>query len=493
MSHPLSPLREQFLQYIQSFNRTDEELFIQKIPNREAAAFLEGQIPMIECPSKEIEKTYYFRWWTYRKQIKDTPKGHIITEFLPDVPWAGPYNSIVCPAALHIREGRWLRDPEDWLLEYIDFWLNGNGKLFAYSNWLAHALWEYCCWKDDFSIGIQRLPKLIAIFEEWEQRQKRSCGLYWSHDGRDGGEFSISGSGLRPTLNSYAWADATAIARLAEKAGDTRLQAAYQEKADQIRDAMDRLLWDGDFYKTLPAEETWNEPITARPAVDPARDARELLGYIPWYFDLPGEKKTVAFRHLMDSRGFYAPYGLTTAEQQHPRFMEEFSHECLWNGPVWPFATSQTLVAVANLLRHYNQDIVTKQDYYTLLLQYAQSHRRMLPDGTEVPWIDENMHPYTGSWLARDILEQMGWQAHKGGYERGKDYNHSLFCDLVLSGLFGIDVQDGLLTVQPLIPEDWEYFRVENLYFHGKPHRILYDKTGTHYNRGTGILIEQMA
>lgn len=132
-------LRQKFINYIQTFNRTDEEFFSQLISNQDAAEFLESQIPFIECPSPEIEEIYYFRWWTFRKQIKETPKGHIITEFLPDVPWAGPYNSIVCPACLHIREGRWMRDPDQWILEYIDFWLNRHGNLFDYSSWLAHV------------------------------------------------------------------------------------------------------------------------------------------------------------------------------------------------------------------------------------------------------------------------------------------------------------------------------------------------------------------
>lgn len=485
-------LKEKLRNYVQSFAQTDEEFIRQLIPNQDAAGFLEKQIPLIECPSEEIEKTYYFRWWTFRKHFKKTPKGIILSEFLPPVPWAGPYNSIICAASLHIREGRWLADPEQYLLEYVDFWLDRPENLFDYSSWLAHALWEYCCVKDDFSIGIQRLPKLVAIFEEREQMHQRGCGLYWSFDGRDGMEYSISGSGVRPTRSSYACADAIAIAKFAEKAGDTALQERFLTKANRIREAIDTLLWDGDFYKTIPVPEQWDEPLTARPNVAPENNVRELLGYIPWYFCLPGEDKSVAFAQLLDADGFRAPYGLTTAEQRHPRFMEEFQHECLWNGPVWPFATTQALVAVSNLLRHYHQDILTKNDYYEMLLQYARSHRLTLENGTQIPWIDENMHPYTGAWLARDILKSWGWLEGKGGYERGKDYNHSFFCDLVLSGLFGIDVKDGKLSADPLIPDDWEYFRVENLYFHKIPYRIVYDKTGDHYHMGKGIIISPM-
>ena len=169
--------------------------------------------------------------------------------------------------------------------------------------------------------------------------------------------------------------------------------------------------------------------------------------------------------------------------------MEEHTHECLWNGPVWPFATSQTLVAAANLLRSYPETAFSKEDYYTLLQQYTRSQKRTLPDGKTVCWIDENLDPFTGKWLARATLEGWNWRPEKGGQERGKDYNHSLYCDLVLSGLLGIRVAADGVTAQPMIPDWWEYFRVENLWLGGKCYRITYDKTGERYGQGAGMQI----
>ena len=485
-------LQTKLREYVAAFNARDEECYRQKIPNDQAVDFLSQQIPLLECPDPDIERTYYFRWWTYRKHIKETEKGHIITEFLPPVRWAGPYNSIVCPACFHIREGRWLRDPDGILKEYICFWLDGHGQRQSYSTWLVWAVWEYCRHKDDFSFALERLPQLVEFFEEREAVQRRSCGLYWSKDGRDGMEYSISGSGLRPTLNSYVWADATAIARLAAMKGDRELQQRFQAKADQIRFQMDKLLWDKDFYKVLPLAEDADPQLTERPSVPPEHDVREQLGFIPWYFGIPGPDKTIAFDELNTNRGFRLIHGLTSAEARHPRFMEKFKHECLWNGPVWPFATSQTLVALANLLRSgQEQDIIDAWSYYDILQQYAENHRLALEDGTIVPWIDEDMHPIRGNWIARDILKENGWEERKGGYERGKDYNHSLFCDLVLSGLLGIDYHDRQLTVDPLIPDDWDWFRVENLWLGGKEYAIYFDRNGTRYGRGAGLHVEE--
>ena len=75
--------------YVDRFNKNDNELYKQFISNDESFEFLNKNIPMIDLPNKEIEETYYFRWWTYRKHIKNTDDGFVITEFLPKVFWSG--------------------------------------------------------------------------------------------------------------------------------------------------------------------------------------------------------------------------------------------------------------------------------------------------------------------------------------------------------------------------------------------------------------------
>lgn len=483
---------ENWKAYVADFGERDEEVHPTWIPNDSAEAFLAEQIPHLDCPDKELERIYYFRWWTFRKHIRKTPRGHIVTEFLPDVPWSGPYNSIVCPVGFHIREGRWLKDSSGWIKECIRFWLGGHGQVHDYSCWLPHGVWEYCCWKQDWSFAVELLPEMVEFFVEREAAHHRRCGLYWSDDNRDGMEYSISGPGLRPTLNSYAWADAVALSRIAKRAGEDALSDSFAQKAAQIKEAMDRLLWNGGHYKTIPLKKSEDPVLTERPTVPAGNDVRELVGFIPWYFHLPEQGKDAAFRQLLDADVFRSPYGLTTAEQRHSRFMEKHDHECLWNGPIWPFATSQTLVAAANLLRDYAQTALTPDDFYGMLKQYAAAHTLTLEDGTSVPWIDEDMDPRTGRWLARDILESWGWKPELGGYERGKDYNHSLFCDLVLSGLLGIRADEDGISVSPLIPEDWKYFRVENLWHKGSAYTVTYDADGSHYGAGTGIRVERM-
>src|ERR1700728_1640340 len=82
-----------FEHFIDAFNRNDTERNALFIANSNSWDFLKENIPLFDCPDQDINEIYYFRWWTYRKHIKETPAGFIITEFLPEVGWAGKYNS----------------------------------------------------------------------------------------------------------------------------------------------------------------------------------------------------------------------------------------------------------------------------------------------------------------------------------------------------------------------------------------------------------------
>jgi hypothetical protein len=106
---------------------------------------------------------------------------------------------------------------------------------------------------------------------------------------------------------------------------------------------------------------------------------------------------------------------------------------------------------------------------------------------TRQPWIDENLNPYTGDWIARTLLRQRRQLPE----ERGKDYNHSSFCDLVITGLVGLRPRaDDLLEVNPLLPESaCEYFCLDNVRYHGRSITILFDKNGERYGKGTGLQV----
>ena len=293
--------------------------------------------------------------------------------------------------------------------------------------------------------------------------------MFWQHDVKDGMEESISGGrhvqNVRPTINSYMAANAEAIARLQSSQAVTgQRRGVLAMQRESLRQKLNSELWDAEakFFKVKSADGEFS-------------DVREQIGFIPWMFNLADEDRAVAWQQLNEREGFWAPWGITTAERRHPAFRTHGTGTCEWDGAVWPFATSQTLTGLANLLRNQEQDFVTKRDYFAQLLTYARSHQK---DG--VAYIGEYLDETTGQWLITGEKEK-----------RSRFYNHSTFCDLVISGLVGIVPQEGdTLVVDPLLPDDaWDWFCLDGVPYHGHSVTVIWDRTGKRYNRGTGLIV----
>jgi hypothetical protein len=464
---------DKFTHHIERFNANDAEEVVNLIPNSEAWKWMQQQVPLFECPSGIVEETYYFRWWTYRKHIKQTPDGLVLTEFILPVSHAGPHNTIACALGHQIAEGRWLRD-QRLLNDYTRFWFRSgeNGgpapHFHKFSSWAAAAMYQRYLVSLDRDFLVELLDDLVADYLAWEAERQRPDGLFWQHDVKDGMEESISGGrrvkNVRPTINSYMTANARSISRIAAMAGRSELENEFASKAETLESLLIINLWDSDaeFFKVLLESGEFST-------------AREAIGFIPSTFNLAGPEYAVAWRQLKDSNGFWAPAGITTAERRHPEFRSHGVGTCEWDGAVWPFATSQTLAGLANVLRGPAQPYVTKRDFFEQLLTYTRAHQQ---DGK--PYIGEYHDEITGKWLITGPKAQ-----------RSRFYNHSTYNDLVIGGLVGIVPRsDEILEVDPLLPADaWDWFCLDAVSYHGYSITILWDRTGNRYGRGQGLVI----
>jgi hypothetical protein len=140
---------------------------------------------------------------------------------------------------------------------------------------------------------------------------------------------------------------------------------------------------------------------------------------------------------------------------------------------VWPFATCQTLNALANILRDYPQDIVTRSNYFDAFLTYTRSQHA---DGK--PYIGEYLDEQTGVWI-------------NGKNGRSRYYNHSTYADLLITGVVGlVPHMDGQVEISPLLPQGtWDYFCLDGILYHGRRLTIVWDKNGTRYGLGKGLVL----
>jgi hypothetical protein len=471
-----------FAHHIENFNTMEPETVANHIPNSESWAWLQKSIPLFECPDRSVEKTYYFRWWSFRKHIKQTPKGFVITEFLTPVSHAGEFNTISCATSLHVAEGRWLRD-DRYLNDYTRFWLRGdNGKpakkFHNFSSWFAAATWDRYLVNADKKFLVQLLPDLVADYRAWEAERQLPNGLFWQYDVRDGMEESISGSrttkNIRPTINSYMFANARAISEIARLAQKPNLTAEFSAKATRLKRLTQENLWDANanFFKVLVASGPSDSYSFST--------AREAIGYIPWMFNLPDPhpNHASAFAQLTDPQGFAAPFGLTTAERRHPEFRNRGVGTCEWDGALWPFATSQTLYALANYLRapkagSRTTHHVTCTTYFDGFHSYTRSQY-----ANGKPFIGEYQDEVTGAWI-------------NGRNDRSRYYNHSTYADLLITGVIGlIPRADDVVEINPLLPPDtWDWFCLDGVKYHGHMLTVIWDKDGSRYSRGAGLQI----
>lgn len=453
-----------------------------------------ARIPAFESPDSAIDATYYYRWELVTKHLTyGSPEtGYTFTEFIDRPFWSGAYGAISCPLGHQLEEIRWLNDARI-IDDFARYWFEALGaQPRSYSNWYGAAVWATFQVLGDSSFLRRMLPYMKRQYDGWiaERWDEKHRMFRWDglHDGmerninsRQTDDIDEGAVGFRPTLNTYMFADAQAIARTAALFGDSETAREYFGRAESLRARVQDELWDPrrEFFLHQAANDEKSGVRALTRTYDSGKYAgseygRELIGYVPWQFNLPEKGKTFerAWRFLMDSTRFFARFGPTTTERRDPQFYISPTC-CWWSGNSWPYATTQTLVAMANLLNDYEQSFVTASDWMTLFTIYTRTQRK-----AGAPYIAEAANPDNGAW-----------DGHDTPYH-SEHYFHSGYVNLLVSGLVGLRARaDDSVEVNPLAPADWPYFALDDVRYHGRRLTIIWDRDGTRYGRGPGLSI----
>ncbi|KAI7192068.1 glycogen debranching enzyme, partial [Hortaea werneckii] len=327
------------------------------------APWYQDRIPYFECSDKKIQDVFYYRWKIFRAHQRDTGiRGYVSTEFLEDVSWQlEPWATLNDATGFHLGEGQWLRDRR-FADDYINHMYNG-GNDRHFTDWMEQSVWRRYTVDGDVESLTTHLTDMIDLYNEWDDAFDDSKGLYWREPLADATEYTISsidasggedgftgGEAFRPSINSYMWANARAIADTARVAGQDDVATDFDQRAAALKDRFQTSIWNTSLEHFIDRYYVDNEYVNYW---EPIR-GRELVGLVPWMFGMPDDNSTysAAWKHLLDPEELRGSGGMRTVEPSYEYYMRQYRYaivmgvpqlECQWNGPVWPYQTTQIL------------------------------------------------------------------------------------------------------------------------------------------------------
>ena len=461
------------------------------------APWYRDRIPFFETSDKDITDVYYYRWNIFRAHQRDLgANGFISTEFLGDVGWqTKPWASLNDATVFHLLEGRWCRDRR-FKEDYATFMFSSNSNTRQFSESMAASVYKGYLVDGVAADATARLDAMKSVYNAWQDAFDTSKGLYYVEPLRDATEYTISsidatngqdgftgGNAFRPSINAYQYDNARSIALLAKlKGGDDNTFTTYNQRAEEIKSRVQNDLWNSTFEHFVDRFQVNNQYVKYWDFIR----GRELVGFVPWAHDLPDDTSEFAkaWKHALDTNEFAGPHGLRTVGPTYQYYMRQYRYEgtqpeCQWNGPVWPFQTTQVLTGLANFLDHYpngtSTGVISKGDYTKILQQYAKLHYN--PERGNILDLEEDYYPDTGYPIV--------------GLKRSPHYFHSGFIDSVLSGFVGIRPSAGdSLEVNPAAEATAiSYFRADSIIYHGHEIAVQWDGDGSRYG-SAGFKVE---
>lgn len=423
--------------------------------------WLADEIPTFDCPDPVWKRCFYYRWFVVRVNYAEE---NGIPGFYEGK--RGSYTRHITYSTPHIMdEVRWLRDGKYAYgqADILGRRREPDGRRFGgYTHWIASTLWgAYLvhpdkkrleellpAWQEDtenafpFKLDATRTDTayLLAPPSHW------ATGMEWQPAwfALNGYDRTKESKLWRPDYTSYYYANARAVAEALRELGKADDAAKFDALARRIQGAVRNMLWDKDFFYSVPVGENYVVPV------------KECVGIYPFAFELPHKSQAIAFKAILDPEEFWGPWPITTCTMKCPMYTPKVQL-CNWNGPVWPHAESIVANAMANAIRIYESQDVTPKKLYDLLDAY-----------TKLQYEDK------GTWLKPNVREEAN--ADDGQMYGCPDYFHSTYNDLIIRLVGGlVPRNDDTVELHPVVGVPWDHFRLDRVPYRGHMLSIVWD------------------
>ncbi|MGQ0649544.1 MAG: MGH1-like glycoside hydrolase domain-containing protein [Gemmatimonadaceae bacterium] len=427
-------------------------------------------VPHFTCSDPYLERYYWYRWYGL---FLNSIRGGVGNYRSPTVcEGIGVFHMpITYSAQCHVRELRWMRDPEHarGVLRTIFDHQRPDGALHGrvYVNHLEGTDFYHANWGDAFEaldllrpdddFAKERYPGL-ARHAEWlvSTRDPDATGMFDVVDQYETGqEYMSRYQAVDSRADAYGWEN-----RIRLKGIDVTVYAyclfrALERLAPRVAADGEARHWAGYAARTARAVRTqmWNSARGMFSDVDPRTmrrtDVAAAVCFYPYFTDLATEAHVEGLeRNLLNPSRFWTQYPVPSSALDDPLFSATAEwkgkrHVCPWNGRVWPMTNSHLIEALG---RWASPDRPALRSAAGHLLQ--RFVHMMFHDGDlERANCFEHYNPFTGA---------------ASEYRGIDDYQHSWVADLIIRFCAGLQITRQAIIVDPL-PLDVESFELRGV------------------------------
>jgi len=460
--------------------------------NREYQAFY-NNTPRFNSSDDIINKTWHYRWFILKHNLAfpdfGNLRGAVMYEGRSHKIGKQPFSIkgwefsklINLSTPLHLSEMRWHHDKK-LLYQMIGNMiknLDENGifcsayvdrRKHSYANFSVWAIWQL--WltdgNDEFFRGI--LPELKRYIENESKVYSRDDNLQIeTQHNRTGKEYQPSywyfhDFPLNPKDSSlftplkrvdrsvYHYRNVSGIANLCKALGDSDY-VVYEKNADDIKKDILNKMWDEEtgFFYDLHFE------------TDEKAMVKNIVGIYPYWAGITNDSHLRGLELLFDKNHFNTACPFPSVSKECKAYRAEGGwmgsfikgrDGCVWCGPSWPYTTGIAVDAIAHVSKK-NKHCYDKQFIY-FLKEYSLQHFK--DKDIRKPYLVEHYNSETGEPLSDEA-----------------DYNHSLYIDLIISHIAGVQITHEGINFDP-IETELDYFILENLKIRNDCYTISYKK-----------------
>lgn len=447
-------------------------------------------IPYIETPEQNIDKTLFYRWWLTRFNYLDADMPGNTFQFPTSIEGVLGYNNaIALTVGMFIQDTKWLRDPAysygPWVSagetagdkgQYRDNPGDPANWSASYTQYITESAWQsYQVHGGPTQIaeklgdyGAADTNGILATMDENENFLLETNWNAWTGNDADAVSFEErKGQKMDRAESAYVYSGAIAAAEAYRLAGNEDAAAEMDEVAGNVKNAVLTQLWNKDdnllqhSFVSDGELAKWKEVNNYYPYAVGLMPSSDDEDYNDDYED--------AFRLFSDADQ-YPVFPFFTANQADK---EEAGNPGTNNFAV---INSQVIFRIYQAaLRNYNSGengYITPEQYKQLLYWNAYAHYQ----GGDNRYPDQNEFWAQGSPEDGGSIGYRSWIHHT---QLGTT-NWTVIEDV--AGL--VPRTDEKIELDPIALPDWNHFTVNNLSYHGSDVSIVWNNDGAYDDAG---------